>query len=494
MKNIKKTVLLIILIVSFFIIFNSYFIFENKMTFLFKMIYFLIINLLFTIIFILFFLIKKNYKDYNKKTSSEFNKLFNYSNKLLNSFYNYYNNSLKHIIFFYDNQIDLKTEYKKEFDSNYIESENQGKIDILYKRIIEVLNVLNTIDKNLFKKISCIEDSNLNKSQINNIIMGFNYYSEIIINFLNSIIENINNSSKPLSEGIYIIKMKINSFLENITKLQNELLDEKSDRNFNNVIKKYSEQNENFNETVAMINNYYNGLENNLEDINHMISNIYENTNIIQDIAEVIRLLSINASIEATRAGESGKGFKIVSDEVKKLSNNTQLSIDKIVPMIKNTKETVSQVLNDFNVKCNEVINKINNSKKEFVNFYELLKNYYNNLNSLFTSVSDIIIQINNNIDSITPVFQNSNLTIQEMENLNKFIMSFLDENNSVINSTIKKLTDEEKNNYLKKLTEKLAKIITTESEIKVLNEILKKFGFDEFKYSKNNDLDIEMF
>ncbi len=110
------------------------------------------------------------------------------------------------------------------------------------------------------------------------------------------------------------------------------------------------------NSTVDSIGQLSSSLANSqtsIASLNQLVDKIGGAVSIIQEIADQTNLLALNAAIEAARAGEQGRGFAVVADEVRALASRTHQSTQEITQVVDSIQGQMSEVMNDINA-CND--------------------------------------------------------------------------------------------------------------------------------------------
>lgn len=97
---------------------------------------------------------------------------------------------------------------------------------------------------------------------------------------------------------------------------------------------------------VAQLNDQLDQSAAAIEQVNRDSESIQTVTKMIDEIAEQTNLLALNAAIEAARAGEQGRGFAVVADEVRTLAHRTQTSVKDVVDIIEKLKGSTSNAVN----------------------------------------------------------------------------------------------------------------------------------------------------
>jgi methyl-accepting chemotaxis protein len=147
---------------------------------------------------------------------------------------------------------------------------------------------------------------------------------------------------------------------------------------------------------------------------------IGEIVQVINDIADQTNLLALNAAIEAARAGEQGRGFAVVADEVRKLAERTTKATKEIASMIKNIqKDTVGAVESmekgTLEVeKGKQLTDKAGESLKEIIKSTEQVLDIISQVAAASEEQSSTSEQISKSIETINNVTNESTAGIQE--------------------------------------------------------------------------------
>ncbi len=168
---------------------------------------------------------------------------------------------------------------------------------------------------------------------------------------------------------------------------------------------------------------------------------IEEIVGVISSISENINLLALNASIEASRAGEQGKGFAVVASEIRKLAENTKESTKNINDLTKKIQLEILQA-NTNSARSNDLINQ---GVKANLQTNEEISKLLSIINNVKEEVQQIIKIIEIQQETSEDVINKFKTAADLFKETNKIIVDHIKEGESISSKLLEALNEVEK-------------------------------------------------
>jgi len=149
-----------------------------------------------------------------------------------------------------------------------------------------------------------------------------------------------------------------------------------------------------------------------VQDLDKQSDEISQLVLVIQKVADQTNLLSLNAAIEAARAGDHGKGFAVVSNEIRKLADQVSVSVSEITSIVTNIQTGTDHVVSSLNKGYEEV--------KEGTEQIEKTGQNFEVINDSVSTMIEKIVSISTNLKNIANNSSHMNGLIQDIASVSE--------------------------------------------------------------------------
>ena len=216
------------------------------------------------------------------------------------------------------------------------------------------------------------------------------------------------------------------------------------------------------------------------EKTTEKLQNIQGIANSIEEIAQTIKVLSLNVSIEAANTGNAGKGFQVLARDLREFTSKTMNFAKEVKSRVKDALNTTDELKNQYIQSVGSVYSYIDEIKVSILSFEKIIHDSFDKIKIIINNIKIFASYIDNGIKEVVGKLQYYDITSQEVSHLGLFIERIFVNlfNSKMIDKNVSDFLSDDNKAFIKQdVLRIISEIITTANERKILSKYENMFG-----------------